>query len=390
MDSYWFMSFAHTSLVGFSATDYYPIYARSGELMGIAAIDTNIRHFTDELLLYAALVIPALVLIFVVLSVVLSQNIDRMVISPVQALASAARAYTDRDMVNESERTSFFGSIDASSAFELADLRNTMAEMESEIYESVQEIRHVSAEKERLATEMDIAAKIQMSALPDGFPEHSEFDLYARMKPAKEVAGDFYDFFFVDEDHLVMLIADVSGKGVPAALFMMKGKEILKNSALKGGKPSEILRAANEELVQGNDTNMFITVWLGILEISTGIITAANAGHEYPFVIGEDGFFRMYKDKHGFICGAMEGSRYTDYTITLPKGSGVFVYTDGVSEAMNSSGEYFGLDRIEKSLNSHKDASAKELIESVKMDIDSFAAGVDQYDDITMMCLIMK
>ena len=389
MESDWFMSFAHTSLIGFSATDYFPIYTEEGgSLVGLVAIDTNLEYFADELLTYLAMVIPALLIAFGILALIYSRIMDRMVISPVHKLAIAAKAYTDRDMVHESGYTSYFANTPRFSSYELSELRDTMADMEKEIYDSISEIRRVSAEKERMAAEMDIAATIQRSALPKGFPDCPGYDLFATMNPAKEVAGDFYDFFFIDDDHLAMLIADVSGKGVPAALFMMKGKEILRNCAANGGTPAQILQNANEELSFDNDTSMFITVWLGILTVSTGAVIAANAGHEYPFIMEEDGVFKAYKDKHGLACGAMEGIRYRDYELTIPNGGGLYLYTDGVSEAMNSSKEYFGLDNIGESLNKYSTASSKELIEGMKKDVDTFAGDEDQYDDITMLCVI--
>ncbi len=388
--SNWRMNLEYSSLVGLSATGYFPIMDAGREIIGVVAIDTTIGHFFDELLLYSMLVIPALLIAFGILSGVFSRSIEQKIINPVQNLAKAARSYTSRDKVNDSENTRYFGSVSIDSSAEFQELRDTMAEMEGDIYESMQKIRRVSAEKERMAAEMDIAAEIQRSALPAAFPKRPEFDMYATMSPAKEVAGDFYDFFMLDDDHLVMIIADVSGKGVPAALFMMKGKELLKNLAVKGGKPSEILEEAGNVLLQGNETSMFITIWLGILEISTGVLVASNAGHEFPFIMGEDGVYKMYKDPHGLVCGAMEGATYKDYTLTLPKGSSIFVYTDGVTEALNSKEEYYGLNGIEKCLNANASASAKELVEAMKKDIDAFAGDCEQYDDITMMCLIMN
>ena len=391
INSDWFMSFAYTSLVGLTATDYFPIFTENEGLLGIVCIDTNIEYFMDDLLLYMILVIPALLLAFVILSTFFSKTIDKRIISPVQNLAKAAKEYTSRDKVNENpENTNFFSSVSIDSSLEFVELRDSMVDMETDINESIKEIKRVSSEKERMKAEIEIASTIQMAALPAGFPERPEFDLYATMSPAKEVAGDFYDFFMIDDDHLVMIIADVSGKGVPAALFMMKGKELLKNLAIKGGKPSEILSEAGNQLAMDNDTSMFITVWLGILEISTGVITAANAGHEFPFVMGEDGVYAKFADPHGLVCGGMENTRYKDYTITLPKGGGLFLYTDGVTEAMNPGEEYYGMDRIGKCLNVNSKAPAKELIADMKKDIDSFAGDREQYDDITMMCLIMN
>ncbi len=390
INSDWYMSFNHTSLMGIAATEYMPITSENGSIIGLIALDTQIHEFQDELLTYLSIFIPLLMLAFGVLSYFISKTLEKKVLSPVRSLVDAARAYTDRDKVNETGNTSYFGSILIDTTNEIADLRDTMAEMERDIYNSMEEIRRVTGEKERIAAELDIAAEIQQSALLKTFPESDRFDLYAAMIPAREVAGDFYDVFLIDEDHLCMLIADVSGKGVPAALFMMKGKEILKNRAIKGGKPSEILEFANNELASDNETAMFITVWLGILEISTGVITAASAGHEYPFIKDPDGPFRRFDDPHGVLCGVVENAVYENYSVTIPRGGCIFLYTDGIPEAMDKEEKFFGMDRIEKSLNSHIGAAPKELIGLVDRDIKEFSAGMDQFDDITMLCLYMK
>ena len=385
-----YLSLSHTSLLGYTASVYDPIYGKDGSLIGVIAIDTSVIEFSDELTLFLILFVPAVLILFVLLSIFLSRLMDRKVVAPVRTLAQAAKAYTQMDKVNDDDNTSVFRDIELSSTDEIAELQITMSDMEQNINESMHEIRRVSGEKERMAAELDIAAQLQQSALPTDFSGHDNYDLFASMIPAKEVAGDFYDFFMVDDDHMVMIIADVSGKGVPSALFMMKGKELLRLRAEKGGTPSEILSYANKELAKGNDSAMFITIWLGILEISTGIITASSAGHEYPFIKCADGSFVMYEDPHGLVCGVINGIKYKDYTVTIPKGGGLFLYTDGVAEANNPQGEQFGLGRIEKCLNSHSNVSAKELIEFMKKDIDDFAGLAEQYDDITMMCLFMK
>ncbi len=384
------MSVAHTPIVGYAATDYLPLYGKDGSLIGVVAIDTLLNKFSDELRSFLVVFFPAMLAIFIFQSLVITRALDREVISPINSLSSAAGQYTARDKVNDSGSTSYFGNVKISSVKEIRKLKDTMAYMEEDIHESMQEICRVSADKERIAAELSIAATIQMSALPTAFPESDKFDLYATMDPAKQVGGDFYDFFMVDDDHIAMVIADVSGKGVPAALFMMKGKELIKSRTLKGGKPSEILEYANNELMKNNDECMFITIWLGMLEISTGIITAANAGHEYPIVSDAEGNFRLFEEPHGVLCGAVEGVTYEDYTISVPKGGGIFVYTDGVAEAVNADDEAYGLERIEKCLSSNKDVSSRSLIDSVKRDVESFTAGNDQFDDITMLCLLMR
>ncbi len=248
-------------------------------------------------------------------------------------------------------------------------------------------------EKERIGAELHVATQIQSSMLPcifPAFPEYQEFDIYASMNPAKEVGGDFYDFFLVDKDHLALVIADVSGKGVPAALFMMISKTLLKNAAQAGLSPKEALQKVNNQLLESNEAEMFVTVWLGIYEISTGRLTAANAGHEYPALKRAGGKFELYKDRHGFVLAGMENTRYREYEIQLNEGDILFVYTDGVAEATDKDNQLYGAERMLEALNRRADAGPKELLEEVKSDIDGFVGEAMQFDDITMMALKIR
>ncbi len=239
-------------------------------------------------------------------------------------------------------------------------------------------------------TELNMATEIQMSMLPltfPAFPDRSEFDIYASMDPAKEVGGDFYDFFLIDDDHLADVIADVSGKGVPAALFMMSSKILLNDHATIGGSPAEILERVNQLVYANNKAHMFVTVWLGILEISTGKLTSASAGHEYP-MINVNGKYELLKDKHGLAIGAMPNSKYKDTEITLNKGDSVFVYTDGVAEATDANNELFGTDRTLEALNAIPDGvSQKEILAGVRSAVDAFVKEAPQFDDLTMLGL---
>ena len=247
----------------------------------------------------------------------------------------------------------------------------------------------VTADKERIVTELALANRIQAAMLPHvfpPFPDRSEFDLYATMSPAKEIGGDFYDFFLIDEDHLGMVMADVSGKGIPAALFMMASKIILQSCAMLGNSPAEILTRTNEAICSNNQEEMFITVWLGILEISTGTLTAANAGHEYPIVKHPSGRFEVYKDKHGFVIGGMAGVRYKEYQIRLEPGSRLFLYTDGLPEATDADNGMFGLDRTVAALNAAPD-EPRALLESMADAVKVFVGDAEQFDDLTMLCM---
>ena len=238
-------------------------------------------------------------------------------------------------------------------------------------------------------TELNMATEIQAGMLPSifpAFPNRKEFDLYATMDPAKEVGGDFYDFFMIDDNHLGVVMADVSGKGVPAALFMMISKTVVQNYAKLGIGAAEVLTKANAALCVQNRMEMFVTTWIGILEISTGKMNCASAGHEYP-AIYRDGKFELFKDKHGLVLGGMDGAKYKDYDIELRPGDKIFVYTDGVPEAMNSNGELFGTDRMIAALNSKENQDPTQVLKTVRAAVDDYVGNAEQFDDLTMLCL---
>ncbi|WP_373163570.1 SpoIIE family protein phosphatase [Agathobaculum sp. Marseille-P7918] len=250
-----------------------------------------------------------------------------------------------------------------------------------------------SSARQRIETELNVATQIQADMLPrifPAFPERREFDIYASMTPAKEVGGDFYDFFLVDNDHLAMVIADVSGKGVPAALFMVITKTLLKNAVQTGLSPKAALEKVNNQLCENNEAEMFVTVWLGIYEISTGKLTAANAGHEYPALRRANGQFELWKDRHGFVLAGMENVQYQEYELEIGVGDTLFVYTDGVAEATDAANTLYGTDRMLAALNQNCDLDPEKLLHQVKTNIDRFVGSAPQFDDITMLSLQRK
>ena len=252
------------------------------------------------------------------------------------------------------------------------------------------ELENQKKERERMIRELSLAKEIQRSSLPNvfpPFPDRKEIDLYALMDPARDVGGDFYDFYFLDEDHLCLLIADVSGKGIPAAMFMMVAKRILEDYARMQLSVSAILEKTNETLVNSNQAEMFVTVWLGVLEVSTGILTAASAGHEYPIIKKKNGLFELYRDRHGLVIGGLPGVRYTEYSLRLEPGSKLFVYTDGVPEATAGNGEMFGLERTVAALNTCAEDGPEEILKKMRGMVDDFVGNAEQFDDLTMLCL---
>ncbi|MBQ6215002.1 MAG: SpoIIE family protein phosphatase [Oscillospiraceae bacterium] len=251
-------------------------------------------------------------------------------------------------------------------------------------------ITEITAEKERIGTELALANRIQADMLPSlfpPFPDRKDFDVFAKMVPAKEVGGDFFDFFLTDDDHLGLVMADVSGKGVPAALFMMASKILVQNYTMMGYTPKEVLRAVNDQICSGNHEDMFVTVWLGILDLKTGKLVASNAGHEYPMIMAPGGEFELIKDPHSLIVGGIEGVKYKEYELELSPGSKLFLYTDGVPEAADANNNLFGNERLISALNSFREQGPKDILEGVYGAVTAFSGEAPQFDDITMLCL---
>ena len=250
------------------------------------------------------------------------------------------------------------------------------------------------AEREKTITstemELNVATRIQSNMLPNTFPflpDRTEFDLFASMTPAKEVGGDFYDFFMVDEDHLALVIADVSGKGIPAALFMMASKILIKNCVMTGKSPGEVLGTVNNQICENNQEEMFVTVWLGILNVNDGTLVSANAGHEYPLLKSPDGDFELIKSKHSFVVGGMKGLKYRETEMKLEPGAKLFLYTDGVPEAETKGEKQYGYERFLAAVNRNSDSSPQKLLATVEADVSEFVQSYPQFDDLTMLCV---
>ncbi len=319
----------------------------------------------------------------VYIALIVSVALSNHIVKPIRLLTEKVGAMQGDDL-------DFAWEMDTGDETQL--LATSFQSLTQRMKEYIRENEAITAERERISTELSLATRIQASMLPNifpPFPERPEFDLYALMDPAREVGGDFYDFFLVDEDHLCMVIADVSGKGIPAALFMMASKIIIQSYAMMGRQPGEILTRANETICANNEEEMFVTAWVGILELSTGKLTAANAGHEYPTVKKPDGQFELLKDKHGFVIGGMSGVVYKQYELQIEPGSTLFVYTDGVPEAMGggSAKEMFGTGRMLDALNGAPEASPKQVISRVRGAMENFVKDAEQFDDITMLCI---
>ena len=275
---------------------------------------------------------------------------------------------------------------------EIGSLSESVEEMSGKINRYITELTTVTAEKERISTELNVATKIQSDMLPKAyppFPERTDFDLFATMDPAKEVGGDLFDYLLLDDDHLMIVVGDVSGKGVPAALFMVIAKTLLSSHAAQGLSPAEIFEITNNQLCNGNETGLFVTCWLGILTFSTGELRFVNAGHPYP-VLYHAGEFSFVRTKPNFVLGGMEGLPYKEHSITLEKGDRIFVYTDGVTEATDSKEELFGEERLLEAMRETENLDSPQTLKSVRASIDKFVGEAEQFDDITMLDFIWK
>ena len=310
-------------------------------------------------------------LLFAVLYVLVAMLLDKLVIRSLQRVNVSLDRITD-------------GHMD-----EKVWVRNSseFSELSDDINQMVTALRgYIDQAEKRIQDELKLAKSIQDAALPKNFAMPGEnIDLYALMMPAKQVGGDFYDFFYCDRDKLCLVIADVSGKGVPAALFMMRAKTAIKNYASHGHGPAKVLEHVNHTLCEGNDAEMFVTVWLGILDLNTGKIQCANAGHEYPVLMRAGGDYELLMDKHGLALAAMDGVPMKEYEIDLDPGDRLFVYTDGVPEAINEKVEAYGTERLCDKLNTLKNVPQQQALESVLRDIRNFAGAAEQFDDITML-----
>lgn len=319
---------------------------------------------------------------------------EQRVARPIEDLAHIAENYYVAHATDE-QRGNMLSACEkyATDSTEVGNLARSYITMVEDLKQYVTNLQNVTAEKERINAELTLASDIQAHMLPcifPAFPGYDEFEVYASMTPAKEVGGDFYDYFMIDKTHLAVVMADVSGKGVPAALFMVIAKTLIKNYAQMGLEVDEVFTTVNQLLCEGNDAGLFVTTWLGILELTTGKLSYANAGHNFPLIkLGEEDFSYL-KVRTGFILAGMEDSKYKKKELYMKPGDRLFLYTDGNTEAENIEKELYGEERLQQFLNQHKEVAAEELLHMLKADIDQFVGEAEQFDDITMLMLDLK
>jgi len=376
--------FIHETKFGYNSTAILPIFDSNNHPVALIATDMPIPFISETLNDYLITIIAVTVVLVAAFMALFLTVMRRTVTTPLKVIAEEAKVFSqDTNQLSEVLPT-------IHQQDEIGLLAESIYHMERDIQTYVENITTITAEKERIGAELNVATQIQADMLPSifpAYPDRIDFDICASMTPAKEVGGDFYDFFLLDDDHIALVIADVSGKGVPAALFMVVAKTLLKNQATFNRSPKLILEAVNNQLCENNTAEMFVTAWMGIFEISTGHCVAANAGHEFPAMRKADGEFQLIHDRHGFVLAGMEGSRYREYEFDVEKGGTLFVYTDGVAEATDANDELFGTDRMLDALNKDSDAAPAEIIANVKGEIDAFVGSAPQFDDITMLCI---
>ncbi len=374
------------------AEDMYSTYAAvldsSGKPVALAVmgITMNRLYVITAKFMLIAFVVTAVVILLT--SIMYYFFVRRILVRPLKKLHGAVGSLVSDDM----EKIKEFN-VNIKSKDELGDLADAFRHMVQQLNEHIDNITRMTAEKERIGAELDVATHIQKSMLPcdfPAFPERSEIDIYATMDPAKEVGGDFYDFFMVDERHLAIVVADVSGKGVPAALFMVIGKTLIKDHTESGSDLGKVFAEVNDLLCESNSEGLFITAFEGVLDLVTGDLDFVNAGHEMPFICRAGEEYKPHKLKAGFVLAGMEGIKYRAGRITLAPGDKIFQYTDGVTEATNGANELYGMERLEKALNTDVSRTPSQLLPEIKADIDRFVGDAPQFDDITMLCLEYK
>ncbi len=367
---------------GIPISSWAPIFDSNGDMVAMVEADYIISDIEENIRSSIAVIVGAEILCIVTVIVLMILYTGKNVVSPINSLTRIVDDYESGVMEDDLSEFRYDD--------EIKSLAESFKEMTHRNMQYIHDLTEVTKEKERIGAELNVATQIQADMLPGifpPFPDRKEFELYATMDPAKEVGGDFYDFFMIDEDHLALVMADVSGKGVPAALFMVIAKTLIKNRTLMGNYsgPADVLADVNNQLCEGNSAELFVTVWLGILTISTGDLVYASAGHEYPAFYKKGQGFVLQKIKQALPLAAMEGCRGKDHTAKLEKGDMLYLYTDGVTEATNARDELFGENRMLESITGHAEEDLKSMLENVRKDIDAFVDGAPQFDDLTML-----
>lgn len=363
-----------------------------GTMVGTVCIDISMDEIMQKIsgvMRHMILLLCTIVVGFTTIDIFIMR---KLVVVPIKKLSVAASSFVS-DTKGSSDEESSISRLCIKTGDEIEELSDSFKKMEKDLDSYISELTYATAERERVGAELKVATHIQKSMLPCIFPKFSDiewFNIYATMEPAKEVGGDFYDFFMVDDTHIAIVMADVSGKGIPAALFMVIGKTLIKDHTKPDRDLGEIFTEVNKLLCESNSEELFITAFEGVLDIVTGEFNFVNAGHELPYICKKGGSYKPYKVKRALVLAAMEDIKYTSGSIILDPGDKIFQYTDGVTEATDVDYKLYGMERLENVLNRNVEKKPVELLPAIKEDIDRFVGEAPQFDDITMLCLEYK
>nr|MCR5308030.1 serine/threonine-protein phosphatase [bacterium] len=361
-----------------------PVYDSERNVTAVLSVQRPMRELVKGRRPYMITLAISTILTLMFVCTTAGIFIKRQFVKPLKYITDETKRFAKENKKSEFE-------FDKNSKItEIVDLSKSIEKMEDDMIKYINDLTQATTAQKKTMVELNIAKDIQESSIPNVFPERKDFDLFAYMLPAKEVGGDFYNFVMIDDTHIGLVMADVSGKGIPAALFMMASNILLSERIRIQSKPSEALEFLNSRICLHNKTNMFVTVWVGILDLTTGHVVACNAGHDDPVICRKKKNFEINKTKHCLAVGALDDAKFTDYEFDLEKGDKLFLYTDGVVEATNMKDELFGFDRMVETLNLYKNKTPKEIIKGVKMKVDEFAGKREQFDDITMLCIELK
>ena len=372
---------------GYIASAYSPVFDSKGEPVAVVGVDVYMPDLQKNMADFLTVIVIAIILVVMLAIWMCFFFVKRKIVNPINKISSISRTMVENLENEESLQVTI------KTGNEIEELFESFKQMYTDVRAYIHKLESVTAEKERISAELDIAQQIQASMLPcvfPAFPHRPEFDIFATMDPAKEVGGDFYDFFMVDERHLAIVVADVSGKGVPAALFMVIGKTLIKDHTTPDLDLGKVFTEVNDLLCEANSEGLFITAFEGVLDLVTGDFKFVNAGHEMPFVCKAGGEFVPQKIRPGFVLAGMEEMRYRAGSMVLEPGDKIFQYSDGVTEATNASNALYGMGRLTNVLNAHKNGTPHDILPAIKADIDAFVGEAPQFDDITMLCLEYK